>query len=355
MIDGALKLLERLSTCYAPPGGEESVAREVVAFLDDSADSFERDVMGNLMVRVGGGGPRVMLAAHMDEVAMMVSWVDEEGFLSFVPLGGLDPRVLVGQRVVVHSEKGLLEGCIGVKPPHVTTQEEAKRVPELRELYIDIGASSREEAEAAGVKVGCFATFPAHFARLLGSRVVGKAFDDRAGCVVEALAARAAAEEGLGVELHTVFTVQEEVGLRGAATAVNSVNPQYAIVLEGTVAADTPGVPEQGRITRLGRGPAIRIIDSSMITNRGMYRLLVEAAERAGLSYQPQIVMGSATDAGRIHLHGRGVATGVVGVPCRYLHSPHLVLDLRDLEAACRLVVEALRLVADRGGPGSRG
>lgn len=347
-MEEALRLLERLSTSYAPPGGEDPVAEVVRGFLEGSADSFERDVMGNLIVRVGGEGPRVMLAAHMDEVAMMVSWIDEEGFLGFVPLGGLDTRVLLGQRVVVHTEKGPLEGCIGARPPHVTTQEEAKRAPELKELHIDIGASSREEAEAAGVRLGSYVTFPAHFARLLGSRVMGKAFDDRAGCVVEALVAKAAAEEELGIELYAVFTVQEEVGLRGAATAVNSVDPRYSIVLEGTVAADTPGVPESNRITRLGRGAAVRLMDSSMITNRGFYSLLVRAAERAGVSYQPQIVSGSATDAGRIHLHGRGVATGVIGVPCRYLHSPHLVLDLRDVESACRLTLEALRLISER-------
>ncbi|MCS7145369.1 MAG: M42 family metallopeptidase [Nitrososphaerota archaeon] len=347
-MDEALRLLERLSTSYAPPGGEDAVAGEIMAFLGGSIDSFDFDAMGNLIARVGGDGPRVMLAAHMDEVAMMVSWIDDEGFLSFTPVGGLDPRVLLGQRVVVHTEKGLLEGCIGAKPPHVTTQEEAKKAPEIRELHIDIGASSREEAEAAGVKMGSYVTFPAHFARLLGTRVMGKAFDDRAGCVVEALVARAAAEGGLGVELYAVFTVQEEVGLRGATTAVNSVNPRYAIVLEGTVAADTPGVPEASRVTRLGRGAAVRIMDSSMITNRGFYATLVKAAERAGVSYQPQIVAGSATDAGRIHLHGRGVATGVVGVPCRYLHSPHLILDLRDLEAAYRLTLEALKLISEQ-------
>ncbi len=347
-MDEALRLLERLSMSYAPPGGEDPVAEEIKGFLEGCAGSVGRDVMGNLIVRIGDGGPRVMLAAHMDEVAMMVSWIDEEGYLSFTPLGGLDARVLVGQRVVVHSERGPLEGCIGAKPPHITTQEEAKRAPELRELHIDIGASSREEAEAAGVRIGSYATFPAHFSKLLGTRVMGKAFDDRVGCVVAALVAREAAAEEIGVELHAVFTVQEEVGLRGAATAVNSVNPQYAIVLEGTVAADTPGVPEQSRITRLGRGAALRLMDSSMITNRRFYSLLARAAERAGVAYQSQIVSGSATDAGRIHLHGRGVATGVVGVPCRYLHSPHLVLDLRDLEAAYRLTLEALRLISEQ-------
>lgn len=352
-MEEALRLLERLSTSYAPPGREDEAAREIAGFLEGSAGSFERDVMGNLFAKIDGDGPRVMLAAHMDEVALMVSWIDEEGFLSFAPLGGLDARVLLGQRVVVHTEKGLLEGCIGAKPPHVTTQEEAKRAPEMRELHIDIGASSREEAEEAGVRIGSYITFPAHFSRLLGTRVMGKAFDDRAGCVVEALVARSAAELGLSVELYAAFTTQEEVGLRGAATAVSRVEPQYAIVLEGTVAADTPGVPEQSRITRLGRGPAIRIMDSSMIANSGFYGLLVKAAERAGVKYQAQIVVGSATDAGRIHLHGRGVATGVVGVPCRYLHSPHLVLDLRDLEAAHRLTLEALKLISEQSGPGS--
>ncbi|MEM2532151.1 MAG: hypothetical protein QXV02_06640, partial [Nitrososphaerota archaeon] len=192
-MDEAVRLLERLSTSYAPPGGEDTVASEVASFLEGYVKSLERDGLGNLIARTGRGGPRVMLAAHMDEVAMMVNWIDEEGYLSFIPVGGLDVRILIGQRVVVHGVKGPLEGCIGIKPPHITPQEEAKRVPEIRELHIDIGASSRAEAEEAGARIGSYATFPAHFARLVGLRVMGKAFDDRVGCVVEALVTRAAA------------------------------------------------------------------------------------------------------------------------------------------------------------------
>jgi endoglucanase len=347
-VEEAVELLRELCMRHAPPGGEGEVAGVLAKFLEGYCDSFELDLMGNLLVRIGKGGPRVMLAAHMDEVAMMVRWIDANGFLIFTPLGGLDPRVLVGQRVVVHSEKGPLDGYIGAKPPHVAGPEEAKRAPEIRDLYIDIGASSREEAASAGVKIGTFATFPPSFARLLGTRVMGKAFDDRAGCAVAALAAREASRMGLELEIYAAFTVQEEVGLRGASTAVNAVSPSYALVLEGTVAADTPGVPESETVTRLGAGPAVRVLDSSMITGREVLRLLERAAARVGVPYQLQIVPGSATDAGRIHLHGRGVATGVVGVPCRYLHSPNLVLDLRDLEAAVRLTAEALRLLSER-------
>jgi len=348
-VEETVELLRELCTRHAPPGGEEEVAGVLARFLEGYCDSLEVDLMGNLLVKVGKRGPRVMLAAHMDEVAMMVRWIDPSGFLAFTPLGGLDPRVLMGQRVVVHSDTGPLEGFIGAKPPHVTTPEEAKKAPELRELYIDIGASSREEAVAAGVRPGTYATFPPSFARLLGTRVMGKAFDDRAGCAVAALAAREASRMGLGLEIYAAFTVQEEVGLRGAATAVNAASPSYAIVLEGTVAADTPGVTESEHVTRLGGGPAIRILDSSMITGREVLRLLEDAAKKAGVPYQLQIAPGSATDAGRIHLHGRGVATGVVGVPCRYLHSPNLLLDLRDLEAAVSLTTEALRLLSERG------
>jgi hypothetical protein len=159
-VEETVELLRELCTRHAPPGGEEEVAGVLARFLEGYCDSLEVDLMGNLLVKVGKRGPRVMLAAHMDEVAMMVRWIDPSGFLAFTPLGGLDPRVLMGQRVVVHSDTGPLEGFIGAKPPHVTTPEEAKKAPELRELYIDIGASSREEAVAAGVRPGTYATFP---------------------------------------------------------------------------------------------------------------------------------------------------------------------------------------------------
>jgi len=334
-------LLRDFSLAYGPPGNEDKVVDLVLKNLGSSVERHWRDGMGNLFVKVRtGGGPRVMLVAHMDEVSMIVKHVDEDGFLYIAPLGWLDARVLLGQRVVVHG-KSPIEGCIGAKPPHITTQEEQKVAPTFKDLYVDVGAASRSEAEALGIVNGTYVTFPAHFSRVAGSRVLGKSFDDRAGCVAEVAVSKLIHEAGAECELYSVFTVQEELGLRGAATIVEQVEPDIAFVFECTVAADTPGNPPSEHVTRIGRGAAIRVMDSSMLTRRDVVDYLVRQAEANGIPYQLQVMTGSITDAGRIHMQGRGVPTGVISTPCRNLHTPNLLLDLADLEGVVRLGFQA--------------
>jgi tetrahedral aminopeptidase len=279
-------------------GNEDKVVDLVLKNLGSSVERHWRDGMGNLFVKVRtGGGPRVMLVAHMDEVSMIVKHVDEDGFLYIAPLGWLDARVLLGQRVVVHG-KSPIEGCIGAKPPHITTQEEQKVAPTFKDLYVDVGAASRSEAEALGIVNGTYVTFPAHFSRVVGSRVLGKSFDDRAGCAAEVAVSKLIHEAGAECELYSVFTVQEELGLRGAATIVEQVEPDIAFVFECTVAADTPGNPPSEHVTRIGRGAAIRVMDSSMLTRRDVVDYLVRQAEANGIPYQLQVMTGSITDAG---------------------------------------------------------
>lgn len=329
--------LRDLSLAYGPPGSEDEVVGLILDRLGDAAENHWRDGMGNLFVKIRSGkGPRVMLVAHMDEVSMIVKHVDEDGFLHIAPLGWLDTRVLLGQRVVVHGKR-LIEGCIGAKPPHITTQDEQKIVPSFKDLYVDIGASNSEEAASLGVTNGAYVTFPSHFSRVAGTRVLGKSFDDRAGCVSVVAISRLIHEERVDCELYAVFTVQEELGLRGASTIVNQVSPELAVVFECTVAADTPGNPASEYVTRVGKGAAIRVLDSSMLTRRDVVEYLVRQAENNGVPYQLQVMTGSITDAGRIHVQGRGVPTGVISTPCRNLHTPNLILDLRDLECVVRL------------------
>lgn len=330
-------LLRELSTAYGPPGFEDSVVELILRELGDAAETHWRDGMGNLFVKIkSGGGPRVMLVAHMDEVSMIVKHVDDEGFLYIAPLGWLDTRVLLGQRVVVHGKR-LMEGCIGAKPPHITTQEEQKVVPSFKELYVDVGASSREEAASLGIDKGTYITFPSYFSQVAGTRVMGKSFDDRAGCAAEVAVSRLIYESGADCELYAVFTVQEELGLRGAGTIVEQVEPELAFVFECTVAADIPGNPPSEYVTRVGGGAAIRVMDSSMLTRRDIVNYLAGLAESNGIPHQLQVMTGSITDAGRIHNQKRGVPTGVISTPCRNLHTPNLLLDLRDLECVVRL------------------
>jgi len=331
-----LEVLRSLATAYGPPAWERDVASRIEELLAPISSERWRDNLGNLFFRIGRGkGPRVMMVAHMDEVAMIVRHVDESGFLYIAPLGGLDPRVLIGQRVVVHGSSPV-EGCIGVKPPHVMTPEEMKTVPNVKDLYVDVGASSRSEAEAMGIRVGSYVTFPPNFS-VNGNRVLSKALDDRAGCAAEVAIAREVLRSSEDVDLYAVFTVQEELGLRGASVIVEQVEPDLAVVLECTVAADVPGVQPQDYVTRLGSGAAVRAMDSSMLTNPALVRWLVDLAESQGIPYQVQVMTGGGTDAGRIHLQRRGVPTVVLATPCRYLHSPNLMMDLRDLEAVVRL------------------
>lgn len=336
-----LETLRSLASAYGPPAWERDVASRIEEVLAPLSSERWRDNLGNLFFRIGRGrGPRVMLVAHMDEVAMIVRHVDDSGFLHIAPLGGLDPRVLIGQRVVVHGSSPV-EGCVGVKPPHVMTPEEMKTVPNVKDLYVDVGASSRAEAEAMGIRVGCYVTFPPNFSAS-GNRVLSKALDDRAGCAAEVAIAREVSSESERPDLYAVFTVQEELGLRGAAVVVEQVEPDLAVVLECTVAADVPGVPPQDHVTRLGSGAAIRAMDSTMLTNPALVRWLTGLAESRGIPYQVQVMTGGGTDAGRIHLQRRGIPTVVLATPCRYLHSPNLMLDLRDLEAVVRLGTAAV-------------
>lgn len=351
MREEIISLLKTLSEAHAPPRMEDRVAEMILSYLDGFVEDVRRDALGNLMMRVrgSGSGPRVMMASHMDEVGLIVQYIDENGFLYPLPLGGLDPRVLPGQRVLVHGER-VVEGCIGSKPPHITTPEEAKRAPEFKELYIDIGARSREEVASFGIGIGTPVTFSSSLLALAGGRVMGKAFDDRVGCAVEILISKMLAESGCDPEVYAVFTAQEELGMRGASAAASSVEPSFALVFEGGVAADVPGVPAAERVTSLGSGPAIRIMDASMLSSRRMVSYLVSVAESIGLRYQLQLYNRGGTDAGRIHLSGRGVETGVIAVPCRYLHSPNLVLDVSDIEGAVRLGYEAVRRIRELEG-----
>ncbi|MGI6343939.1 MAG: M42 family metallopeptidase [Bacillota bacterium] len=332
-------LLKRLSEAFGPSGYEKDVRRVLQDELQNHVNEWQRDALGNLIaVKPAASGPKVMLAAHMDECGLMISSIDSSGLLRFRKVGGLDDRVLVSKTVLIGDKR--VPGVIGAKAIHLQRPEERSQVIPFRSLYIDIGAKKKEEA-AAMVKVGDYVVFDTKFDTFGDGMVKGKAFDDRAGCTVLAEVLK----EEYNVPVYGAFTVQEEIGLRGAGVAAYAVDPDLAIVLEGTTCSDTPGSEEHGYCTNLGGGPAISIMDSSVISNKKMVAELVRLAEENNIPYQFKRSVTGGSDAGRINQTKTGVPVVVISVPCRYIHSPVSVLQLSDLEYAIQLVKLFLRSI----------
>ncbi len=335
-------LLKRLADADGPTGRESSVRDIVIEELRDHVDELRVDSLGNVIaVRRGRGEGRLMIAAHMDEIAMIVSHVDDKGFVRFLPVGGVVERNIVGQRVRIITRSGrVVKGVIGLKPPHVAKPEEARQLPEMREMFIDVGASSRSEVEAMGISVGDFVVFDRDLVLLGKKRVTGKALDDRVGVAVMIAAMKSLGETDVSV--YAVATVQEEVGLKGARTAAFSIDPHAAIALDVTVAQDIPGVDEAEYVTRLGSGPAIKVIDgrkgTGLISDPRIVDKLVEVARRSSIPFQMEVAPGGTTDASAINLVREGVPAATISIPTRYLHSSIELLDLDDALNAARLL-----------------
>jgi len=285
----------------------------------------------------------VMLYAHMDEIGLMVRHIDDKGFLYFESMGGWDPRVLPSQRVRVSTSKGSMIGVVGCKPPHIQTREEMEKAYKVEDLFIDVGARSREEAEKWGVQIGSTVTLERSLERLGKSTLVsGKALDDRIGCAIMADVARRMAEKELDYTLYFGGTVQEEVGLRGAKVAAFGITPSLALVVDDSVAGDVPGVEEKRAPLKVGRGPGITIMDPGFIVSEKVKELLVSAAEEDYIPYQFEVLRGGTTDAASIRTTKTGVPVGVLSVPVRYGHSSVEVVDLQDMVNTMRLVVGVL-------------
>ncbi|NOZ29563.1 MAG: M42 family metallopeptidase [Chloroflexi bacterium] len=334
-----LDLLKRLSEAPGVSGDEGAVRSILREAIEPHVDEIRVDALGNLIAvrHAAGDHPmRVMVAAHMDEVGLMVIRLEKNGGLRFRKVGGIDDRILPSK--VVRVGKDGLPGVIGVKPIHLLSGTENKRVLGVDDLFIDIGVSSEEEAGRL-VKRGDRAVFATDFADL-GPRVKGRAFDDRAGCAV---LAQLLAAGPYPVELYAVFTVQEEIGLRGARVAAYEIDPDVAFVLEGTVADDLPKEKDESPTTELGKGPALTVMDRSVFVDPRLLRFLIETAAEEGIPYQLKQPGVGGTDAGRIHLAREGVPSAVAAVPCRYIHGPASLLDKQDLQWTVQLMEAALR------------
>ena len=341
-----IRLLAELSNAFGPPGSEEDVREILKKELEEHADEVRVDKLGNIFFYHHGGDkyPKVMLAAHMDEVAFLITFIEENGFLRFHTLGGITPNVMPGQTIILKGEKGFVKGIIGTKPPHLMKEEERKKVLPIEELFMDIGAGSVEEVREKGVDIGTTGVFDVKFAELGGGYLRGKAFDDRAGCTVMVQVFKTLKDSPYN--LVAVGTVQEEVGLRGARTAAWQVEPDYALALEGTFAGDVPGAKPHRMSARLKEGPVITIADRTTITHPKVLRTLLKVGREKSIPFQFKKVPSGGTDAGAIHLTKAGVPSGTVAVPCRYIHGPAAITHVDDLRNTISLVREFVKAIS---------
>ena len=338
-MDQTEKLLQDLTDAHGVPGHESEV-RAVIHRYVDSLGTVSQDKIGSVICAQGAQGPKVMLAGHMDEIGFMVRHITDEGFCKFIPLGGWFDQVLLGQRVVVKTHKGDVPGVIGSRPPHLIPQEERSKVVEKKTMYIDIGATSKQEVHEAGVRVGDPVVPDSRFTVMANPKMyLAKAFDDRVGCALVIRTLQTFADEPHSNQLFGVATVMEEVGLRGATTSVDVVDPDVAIILEVDIAGDVPGIQPEESAVKLGHGPTVLIYDARMIPNLKLRDLVIETAKELDIPLQFSVIERGATDGGTIHLHKSGVPTVVIGVPARHIHSHTSIIHRDDFDRAAKLVV----------------
>ncbi len=333
-------LLERLCNLPGVTGFEGPVREAIAGIVPPFVDEVRTDTLGNLIaVRRGTSGFKLMLDAHMDEIGFMVQHIDEKGFLSFTPIGGWDARLLPGHMLSVAARGGkTVSGVIGTHPPHIQKAADREKVIPVEEMFLDVGAASQQEVLEMGVQVGDPVVMHYPFRRIGKETVMGKALDDRAGCAAVIRALEALSGAKLEATVIAAFTVGEERGMSGARTATFQVEPDMAVAVEGTVAADVPGVPAQRCPSIQGKGPAITVADGNFIVPQRMVQALVRVAEREGIPHQFKLPPSGGTDAGAIHQSRGGVLTGVVSVPCRYIHSPFSTCLLSDFDHTWRLL-----------------
>lgn len=337
--------LEKLSNACGVAGREQEVRELLIKMLKPYADEIVVDKLENVIAIKKGkkNSPKIMIAAHMDEIGLMVKNITKEGFLQFTKMGGIDDRILLAQKVNVFTEKGKLPGIIGSKPPHIQKEEERKKIVTFDEMFIDIGAENRDDVKAMGVKVGDSVVFDVAFRSIGKDIVMGKAFDNRAGCSVMVETFKAL--EKTDCTVYAAGTVQEELGLRGAGTAAYGLDPDVGIALDVTIAGDIPGVREFDTTVKIGKGPALTVSDSGLVTHPKILRWFMDAAAENKINYQLETGLLGSTDAARIALTRQGIPSGTISVPARYIHSPTGMINLKDVQNAAKLATAVVQKI----------
>lgn len=321
-----MEMLKNLTQGFGPSGREDEIRKIIKGYVKDYADEISEDVMGNLIVRKRGTGKKIMLAAHLDEIGVVITFIDDNGFLRFSSVGGLNSKELLYSKVKF--KNGVI-GTIGTEKDN-----KDKLIPKM---YIDIGAKDKKEAEKL-VSIGDMATFLGEFYQR-EDVIISKALDNRAGCYVLIETLKSAQSEN---DLYFVFTSQEEVGLRGAKTSAYSIDPDLALAVDVTDTGDTPNCEEMA--VKLGGGAAVKVMDRSVLCDGNVRINLIESAKRAGVSYQLEVMTDGGTDAGAISGTKAGVKTGGLSIPTRYIHSPSEMVSKKDMEGAVKILLEFIKM-----------
>lgn len=320
-------MLKILTETDGVSGNEEKVRELIKKEVAPYCDEITVDSMGNMICRKYGdkGKPTVLLSAHMDEVGFIISKITDDGYLKFESVGGIDPKILLSQKVRLNG----INGIISLKAVHLSTKEEREKAFKESDLFIDIGAKDKAEAEKY-VTVGDYCAFCSEYIEF-GNMIKAKALDDRAGCAIltEML------KKETKLNLICTFVTQEEVGLRGAKVAAYGIKPDFAIVAEGTTCNDLTGVSDERRVTKSGGGAAISVMDYSSTANPKLLKILTEIADKNNIPWQYKASVRGGNDAGSVSISGGGIKTASISVPCRYIHSPVSVMNKNDFYA-CR-------------------
>ncbi|MBZ4649891.1 M42 family metallopeptidase [Thermosipho sp. (in: thermotogales)] len=326
--------LKELSEINGVSGNEKKVRDFIIEKIKDKVDKFWVDRMGNLIAfKKGNGKAKVVLDAHMDEVGFMITNIEEDGSLSFMPVGGVDPRVVIGKKVIINDE---IIGVIGFKAIHL--QDDPYKAPEFSQLKIDAGFSSKAEAEKK-VKIGVYVAFTTKY-KEIGNFATGKAFDDRGGCsiLIDLIESNVKSD----YDLYFVFSVQEETGLRGAAVVSEQIKPDFAIALETTTAGDNPELDKSQWATHIGDGPALTFLHSGYVIDKDLFDALVDTAKKNNIPFQYKRRTAGGTNAARYARSTYGVPAAVISIPSRYIHSPIIVISLDDYKNSVLLVKKFL-------------
>lgn len=334
-MDQRLEMFKELTEAPAVPGAEKPVREIMKKYIGRYTDEIIQDHLGGIfgVKRGDPSGPVVMVAGHMDEVGFMVTQITDRGFIKFQPLGGWWNQVLLAQRVKIITSKGDVEGVIGSIPKHILTPEMKQKPVEIKKMFIDIGADNKEDAERIGIRPGQPIVPVTPFQVMSNpKKLMAKAWDNRYGCALAIDLLASLKDVDLPNTLYAGATVQEEVGLRGAAVAANLMNPDIFFALDAGPAGDVPDAPEDA-MGKLGEGVMIRIYDPTYVTHKGIREYILDTVESVGVKYQYFVSQGG-TDAGRIHTHDKGVPSIVVAIPSRYIHSHASIIHYDDYLAA---------------------
>ncbi len=340
------ELLAKLCNAYGISGYEDGI-REIMLKELGKCGETEADRFGNVICKKGSGGPKIMLAAHMDEVGLLVKYIDDKGYIRFLDMGGIDDATLPAREVKILTETGAIKGIIGFKPPHLKKEDsERKKAMKLEDMYIDTGLDKDEVKKK--VQIGDPIVFDAVFTDFGNNNVMGKALDNRAGCAV-LIEVMKRLKDFKGT-VYGVATTQEEIGLKGARTSTFKIKPDFALALDVGISGDTPDIKEDESGIKLAGGPAITVVESSgrgMVPSSKVKKHLIKCARDAKIPYQLEATKGGMTDGAIIYMSNEGVLTGGVSIPTRYIHAPTGIANLQDMENAVKLVSEFVKRIGE--------